>query len=147
MFKRNVKVLHDLGKLSDKASLRTESFLIYGNVRKIFTSRYALYYVFFFRIIDIACNQCTAVCRVIGISDIYRNVCLFSRKYRFLMKNLSPHIRKFPKLFIRYLAYLFRIFYNARICHQKARYIRPIFVYISIYGSSHKRSSDIGTSS
>ena len=60
------------------------------------------------------------------------------------MQHRSTHIRKFSELFVGNLADLLRIFDDARVSHQKARNIRPVFVNVRGHRARYQRARNVG---
>ena len=81
---------------------------------------------------DLVEHQRARIPRTVGIEHVNRNVVFADREYCVFVQNASSHVGEFAQLRISDLLDVLRIGHNARVGHQEARYVRPVFVEVRL---------------
>ena len=81
----------------------------------------------------------------VGVADIQRNVLLSHGEHRALVQHLRAHIAQLAQLVIGYALDGVGIIDDARIGHEYARYVRPVFVHVRVQRRSRKSARNIAS--
>ena len=92
---------------------------------------------------DVLHDERAGLVRAVRVADVERDALLLDRQDGFLVQYRSAHERHFAQLRIRDAGNGARIIHDARIGHQYAGDVRPVFVYVRVHRGCGERAGDV----
>ena len=143
MLKGNILLFQRLKQPAAKADFRVHHRLFHVDDSEILVARDARDGVFAFVILRLVADDRARLFGMVRVADIGRNARNAHREDRVLMQHARAHIGKFAQLAIGDIANRFRIAHNARIGHQTAGNVRPVFIHVGLNRARNNRARDI----
>ena len=143
MLKGNPLLLQRLQQAAAEADFRVHHRLFHVDDRKILVPRDAGDGVFALVILRLVADHRARLIRVVRVADVRRDARDAHRENGVLMQHACAHIGQLAQLPIGHIADRLRVADDARVSHQAAGNIRPVFIHVRVDRARDNRARDV----